>query len=416
MTETIIFLTDRYPYEGGEQFIESEIPHWGNYDIKLVIMPLVCEGKVRRYPNNVTVDKCLHEQLTLYARLKGLINGVFSKYFINELFFLIRTKKINIGNLFSALKTISLSFALSYILKKKNKTLMANSIYSYWNNTQAYSSCILKDQGLVKNVFTRCHGYDLYEYRQSSNYSPFKRTFNNSFNKWFVICDSAKSYLQNTYNVDSNNIALARLGVDIPSKYSKYSNDKNLHILSVSYCVEVKQIYKIINALQEYSNLHPDILLTWIHIGDGPLLDQLKQLAKDVFNKNIKFSFLGHLSNKEVKAYYENNVIDFFINTSASEGVPVSIMEAMSYGVPIIAPDVGGVSDLLDKKSCFLLTKDSPIENVVQGIEFMDMQYSIKSNRDLCHFKIANQYSAEVNFTKIIDDIINYDTKAFDTN
>ena len=36
-----------------------------------------------------------------------------------------------------------------------------------------------------------------------------------------------------------------------------------------------------------------------------------------------------------------------FINTSESEGIPVSIMEALSFGIPVIAPDIGGISEII---------------------------------------------------------------------
>ena len=47
---------------------------------------------------------------------------------------------------------------------------------------------------------------------------------------------------------------------------------------------------------------------------------------------------MGEVENKEAKAFFLNNAVDFFINASESEGVPVSIMEAMSASVPAIAP------------------------------------------------------------------------------
>ena len=45
--------------------------------------------------------------------------------------------------------------------------------------------------------------------------------------------------------------------------------------------------------------------------------------------------------------YYQKYPVDWFINTSSSEGLPVSIMEACSFGIPVLATDVGGTSEIV---------------------------------------------------------------------
>ena len=62
---------------------------------------------------------------------------------------------------------------------------------------------------------------------------------------------------------------------------------------------------------------------------------------------NIRWQITGHLSNSEILRFYRENPVDLFVNVSASEGLPVSMMEAMSYGIPVAATDVGGVSELV---------------------------------------------------------------------
>ena len=408
MKKTIIFLTSTYPFGNGEEFIESEIPYWADHDINLVIMPMSCQGKARSYPSNVTIDKSLQEKISPFLKIKGLIDAISSPYLLNEIMSLKKSNKLTLRKCVKAIKVLGISFSLASILNKKNKTYMADTIYSYWNDRQAFAACILKEQGLVNNIFTRCHRFDIYEDNTKSKYAPLKRAFKNSFDKWFVICDSAKDYLIENYQVDSQRIEVARLGVSIPSERSSLSSDESLNILSVSNCSKVKQVHNIILALQAFSVLHPNKLVHWTHIGNGPLLEELKILSEKSFkNSHVKFIFLGHISNSEVKEYYQKNIIDCFINTSSSEGVPVSIMEAMSYGVPAIAPDVGGISELLEPQSCFLLADVPSIENIVQGIEFMSIESSKLLNRELCHSKIAREYSAEINFTKFTEAIIN---------
>jgi len=45
-------------------------------------------------------------------------------------------------------------------------------------------------------------------------------------------------------------------------------------------------------------------------------------------------------------AFYQR--LDLYLNTSLHEGIPISVLEAMSYGIPVIASNVGGMAEILD--------------------------------------------------------------------
>ena len=56
--------------------------------------------------------------------------------------------------------------------------------------------------------------------------------------------------------------------------------------------------------------------------------------------------------------YYNTYEIDLFVNLSTIEGVPVSIMEAQSSGIPVLATDVGSSKEIVDDDNGFLIPKD----------------------------------------------------------
>ena len=56
--------------------------------------------------------------------------------------------------------------------------------------------------------------------------------------------------------------------------------------------------------------------------------------------------------------WFENNSVDVFVNVSSSEGLPVSIMEAFSFGVPVVATKVGGIPEIVDEKCGILIPKE----------------------------------------------------------
>ena len=60
---------------------------------------------------------------------------------------------------------------------------------------------------------------------------------------------------------------------------------------------------------------------------------------------NLRWTLHGQVPNAEVFNTYRSRPTDLFANTSLSEGIPVSIMEAQSCGIPILAPAVGGIPE-----------------------------------------------------------------------
>ena len=126
----------------------------------------------------------------------------------------------------------------------------------------------------------------------------------------------------------------------------------------------------MIEALQDWESGR----IQWIHIGDGPLLNEIIQLAKEKLsnNKLVSYSFLGHLDNKEVHEVMKNESIDVFVNMSQSEGVPISIMEAMSVGIPIIAPSIFGIPELVDENCGILFESTKGVSGLRNSIELFD--------------------------------------------
>ena len=78
---------------------------------------------------------------------------------------------------------------------------------------------------------------------------------------------------------------------------------------------------------------------------------------------------MGNIPNERLLNYYRDSYYDIFLNVSTSEGLPVSIMEAMSFGIPCIATDVGGTKEIVDHTiNGVLLHEDSSPERIKDAI------------------------------------------------
>ena len=87
--------------------------------------------------------------------------------------------------------------------------------------------------------------------------------------------------------------------------------------------------------------------ILWKHIGTGEDYEKISLILK---NQNLIPSefLIGDLENIKVQEIMANEPIDMLVNVSSSEGVPVSIMEAMSYGIPVLCTNAGGSNEIVN--------------------------------------------------------------------
>ena len=105
---------------------------------------------------------------------------------------------------------------------------------------------------------------------------------------------------------------------------------------------------------------------------------------------------------------YQSMDINLFLNVSEYEGVPVSIMEAMSFGIPVIAMNVGGASEIVqDQYNGKLLNKDFSIEELCESISyFININDSTMRNyRKNARNTWESFFSAEKNYCKFYREV-----------
>lgn len=195
------------------------------------------------------------------------------------------------------------------------------------------------------------------------------------------------------FNVDKTSVRY--LGTFCPNNLPEKSPEHIFTIVSCSSMVEVKRLHLIVDILSKCKNK-----IKWIHIGDGPTANFVKKYAfSKLQNSGVCFEFLGYLSQEQVLNFYQNNFVDLFINVSSSEGIPVSIMEAMSFSIPILATNVGGVCEIVDQNMGFLIDSSFCPDNVSKIIEsYMDTDDSFKNKiRKESRKKWDNYFNIENN-------------------
>lgn len=415
----IIIFTEAFPYEKVEPFLESEIKYYSESAEVIIVpcfvkdlsKPRVIESKNIKILNikNKVANPFIRKTLKLFNMIMNL-NKID---ILKELLMLFKQKKLNRDTIKHLLVFSSNTYS---VLRKVKKLLPQFEIgkdddivfYSYWMYTHAYLAVSMKKEYPNSKAVSRCHGYDLYEYRNKYDYLPLRKEIINNLDLIFSISKDGKYYLREKYPDIRKNIQLSRLGTLDKGYYSNENTRKVIKIVSCSWVVPVKRLNRIITSLEKIC----DIEIEWTHIGDGPHFHSIKKLSEEKLGhkENIIYQLEGSLSNGEILKKYMNKQYDVFINVSESEGIPVSIMEAMSFGIPTIACDVGGVSEIvIDEQNGYLLDQDFKDEELVDQIKKIasldDNEYSLLRNNARDFWE--KSYRAESNYKNFFNTIIN---------
>ena len=391
----LYFFTNSFPYGKGESFIENEILYLSKSFEKIIIIPLSynnINNNKRATPNNCIVlkpiirNKLQHYLIGLFG-LK-IIPLYFKEFFKKRIYLNTRWLKNFLISYCTTNNLLQSKKIRSYLSRLNNNDIL----YFYWGSGAANIIPLL-DKIKAKKII-RLHGGDLYEER-NNGYIPIRENLLKHIDLAVFISLQGKLYLKRKYPKIKFNSILSYLGTNNHG-ISKRSNDEIFRIVSCSFVSPVKRIHLIYNALQ----LITDYEIEWTHIGGGEGFKDLKSLTINSRN-NIKVKLLGDFSNKEVMYYYKTKNIDVFINVSSSEGLPVSLMEAISFNIPVIGTDVGGSSEIVTPTTGVLLNSDPTEIEIIAAIN------KVRKYRIEPRIFWEQNFDATKNYPNFINQLIN---------
>lgn len=415
MTEQLILITNYFPFHKGEEYLESEIKFLSKEFDQILIIPTMVSNSMKRtriVPNNCKVISYRFSQ-NKFNRLK-----TFLKY-IPKMLFLDKKMIIDCSNLnpYKIVYNMYLQSRTRDILARLTanediiRFMTSNTntvIYSYW----FYLTCMVS-VGLKKEfnrpdakVISRGHGYDVNEHLKPFNYLPFRNYMLANIDYLYTVSNNSRDKIKNKYPLYKDKIETRRLGA-LDGEFIEGNNEKL--IVSCSTVRTLKRIDIIIDALKNIDMKKYN--LKWIHIGDGPQFEEIKRKAEESLQSS-SFKFIGNVPNSEIKSFYRENKPLIFVNTSSSEGVPVSIMEALSFSIPVIASDVGGTNELLiNGYNGFLLRRFDDVLEVTNKIhEFLSMDKNeYKAMRENAYKSWDKDWNAEKLYNNFAKELKKYE-------
>ncbi len=403
---TIVLLTDSYPFGLGESFIDIEVDILSRSFETIYVYSLADERSIQRpFPSNV--ELLTPNRLSMGQKLKYALKGIF----IRELwidFFSIKTRFKHRPSwlhfkilLLDYLKAAHIKDDLSNFCDKYNIDANITIFYSYWHDAKALALCLLKITHPIRAI-ARGHGWDIDYPRHKPAYLPWKNFILTHLDKTLSISEYGLIRLREvTDKTYHSKLVKFYLGKSNPHSPILNKANNELLICSCSSLIPLKRVEVMIKVMARLKLG----LAHWIHFGDGPQRVELENL---VDKYEVSFEFRGNVSNDEILKFYAENYVDLFINLSSSEGIPVSIMEAQSAGIPALVLDVGGCSEIVNNENGFLLPKEATSSEIAKTISnylcFTNAEKAKK--RKLSYDNWREKFNAEKNYTEFTEMLI----------
>jgi glycosyltransferase involved in cell wall biosynthesis len=244
-------------------------------------------------------------------------------------------------------------------------------LYTYWLDYISGGLLVARKLRRGTIVVSRAHGFDLYEHRHHPAYLPCHATLVNQLDRIYLISEHGRAYLRDRQPEAADCLAVSRLGTRDPGFLSTPSADGVFRVASCSALVKVKRVDLLVEGLAMAARSRSTRKIDWIHFGDGPLRTDIEAMVARIAPKNFRWHFAGQVPNSDVFRSYQERPTDLFANTSESEGLPVSIMEAQSCGIPSMAPAVGGVPEIVSADNGFLLNAPASPRRICDALTTM---------------------------------------------
>lgn len=256
-------------------------------------------------------------------------------------------------------------FQLYKSLAKIVEEFRPDVIHVPWLNPEGVAGCLLGERYSIPCV-VQAQGSDVNHYLR---HYPGRKKFISDIQK-----ATALSFVSQALENAATNLGLTHRnkkviynGVDVdkfkPSKELRPNKLKT--IITITKMNPVKNLGLLFHAFSRLPSDYQDNA-ELILVGEGPDRQDLENLTRDL-NIESKVHFAGHASHNNVVTYLQK--ADIFCLSSLSEGLPVAVLEAMSCGLPVVATNVGGVSEAVIEGSTGLLVESDNLSAYTDALQ-----------------------------------------------
>jgi len=214
-----------------------------------------------------------------------------------------------------------------------------------------------------------------------------------------VVSEDLQDVMKNSTGIDHKLIRVIRNGIDVDTYWQPSSREvirksigvdsQDFVIGNVARLVALKNQRYLIDIIVKMVEEFPTIRL--VLVGDGPAKSDLKNYVREkMLDKYVLF--LGE--REDVPELLSG--FDLFILPSLTEGISMTIIEAMAAGIPVIASSVGGNPEIIEhNKNGILISLDEPSVWIETIKYLMENEQERKRLSDSARSKVVKEFSLE---------------------
>lgn len=246
---------------------------------------------------------------------------------------------------------------------------------------------------------------------------PFEKFINKGFGRIFrllfnfdfaiVLANSFKQKLISWgYKDDSIEVETTAIdddllnGFSIENRIKELELRKQMRLLFLARIEKEKGILETIEAFQRLSGRYPSLQLAIA--GDGPFMDETRKFVNRIGLKE-KVVFLGYVRGEEKKSIFLHS--DVYILPTYREGMPISVLEAMAFGLPVVTRPVGGLKDIFINGEHGFLTGSKNPEVIASLIEKIILDKELREKMSITVHKYAKERFMAAEVAKRLEDI-----------
>lgn len=407
----LFIFTNTYPYgdvAGEQTFLTGEVKILSQYFDRIILVPQKELLNLLPLQNGVEVDVSFAKNFTLVKRIFAFLRGLFSRSLYEDIWM-----HLPASLTFGYLKKLFFFISGARLTKQWIENLLMQGnisdtnviCYTYWFTEVTTGLGWAKNKFPKLRIVSRTHGYDLYE----ELYKPWPLRLQSIslIDGLYADSDIGTNYLREKYPQFSEKYNTALLGVPDAGGCSNPSEDGALRIVSCSTINTIKRLDLLFQGVVAAAQMRKDQKIEWTHFGGGSERHAFIDRIANEFPVNAKGFFPGYQTQHHLIQTYLNQQVDVFVNVSSTEGTPVSIMEAISCGIPVIATAVGGNVEIVNETNGYLLSPNPAPEEIAQMLlNVCDHREQLELKRHGSRTMWLERYNETKNFEKFAQTLI----------